>query len=128
MISGSASEPASPSWRTSDWWYLGFLIMLVFQPMFDPGAGVREWLLTAGVVLVFVPLYVLVGARPGPLRRGSPQLATLLGLATFPFNGGASVLLVYASAFAAAYRSRRVAVRWFAGLSAVTLALGLARG
>jgi two-component system sensor histidine kinase DesK len=44
---------------------------------------------------------------------------TVVGVAVTPFNSGAAVLFVYAAASAGVSESRRVALRWFAGLSAL---------
>jgi len=43
----------------------------------------------------------------------------LLGALVTPFNTGAAVLFVYAGAFAGLSESRRVAMRWFVGLTAL---------
>ena len=106
-------------WWTSSCWYLVYLGLLGFQPLFDPSAGWADWALVAAVVTVFVPLYVGAEAGATPLRRWSPALSTVLGLAVLPVNAGGSVLFVYAAAFAGAYRDREVATRWLAGLSAL---------
>lgn len=108
-----------------EWYYLGFLVMLVFQPVFDPTAGPVTWWATAASVAAFVPLYLVTHARPGRVRRLAAPLSTLLAVAVFPFNGGATVLLVYAASFVGTYASREVALRWFAGLSLLTVAMAV---
>lgn len=110
-------------WRTSGWWYLAFLANLLFQPLFNPDTGAFEWVVVAAAVIVYVPLFLRVVLVGGRLARWAPHLSAAIGLAVFPFNGGATVFMVYAAAFAGAQYSRRVAYRWFVGLSLVTLAL-----
>lgn len=110
--------------RVGDWYYLGFLVTLVFQPALDPAAGALEWTVTGATVAVFAPLYLTVVARPGWLRRHAAPLSTAMALAVFWFNGGATVLFIYAAAFAGSFATRRIALRWFAGLSLLTIALG----
>ncbi len=111
--------------RSTDWYYLGFLAMLLFQPVFDPSAGAREWVVTALTIVVFVPLYVAACSHSGRLRRLAAPLSVALALAVFWFNGGATVLLVYAAAFVGAYEPPRVAKRWFVGLSVLAILMGL---
>ena len=124
-----SEQPATscgPNGRRSsaDWWYLGFLAMLLFQPVFDPGAGALEWAITAAAILVFAPLYIAVQRHDGPLRRYAPWLTTSLAIGLFWFNGGATVMLVYAASFVGSFQPRQVAFRWFAGLSLAALAMG----
>jgi two-component system sensor histidine kinase DesK len=117
----SVVRPDGTRWRTTDWWYLGFLSMLLFQPLFDPATRPWTWLVTGLAVVAFVPLYVLAWSGRSRLLRWAPALSTLLGLLVFPVNGGASVLWVYAAGFAATAYPKHVAVRWFAGLSCLPL-------
>jgi two-component system, NarL family, sensor histidine kinase DesK len=109
---------------TAQWYYLAFLSMLLFQPVFDPNATTLSWVVTAGAILVFAPLYVAVQRHDGALRRAAPWLTVALAVSVFWFNGGATVFLVYAAAFVGTFRPRPVAYRWFAGLSAITVAMG----
>jgi two-component system sensor histidine kinase DesK len=103
---------------------LAWLLNLVYQPLLDPGDPVRNWAVVAGVVAVFLPIYLGATAGAEPLRRRAPVLISGLAVLAMPFNVGASVLLVYAAAFVGADRSRAVAVRWFAGMTALLLAAG----
>ncbi len=120
-----AGATAAPSRQSAELWYLGFLSILVVQPAFDPAAGAVEWVVTGAAVLAFVPLYVAVHARPGPLRRLGAPLSVLLAVAVFWFNGGATVLLIYAASFVGFYEPRRTAMRWFVGLSLLVVAMGV---
>ncbi|WP_007024992.1 sensor histidine kinase [Saccharomonospora iraqiensis] len=106
-------------WRLSSWLYLVYLVVPFLQPLFDPTAGAADWLLAAGVVTAFLPLYVAAELRPDRLRV-CVVATTVLGIATTPFNTGASVLFVYAAAFTALVESRRTTLRVLAGLTALT--------
>lgn len=118
-------DTTSPSRLNAQLWYLGYLSILVFQPAFDPAAGAVEWVVTGATVLAFIPLYVAVHARPGRLRRLGAPLTVLLAVVVFWFNGGATVLLVFAASFVGAYEPRRTAWRWFVGLSLLTAVMGV---
>jgi two-component system sensor histidine kinase DesK len=122
--SATAACNSTTRWSSADGYYLGFLSMLLFQPTFDPAAGTREWIITAVTIVVFAPLYVIARSRAGRLRQLAAPLSVLLALAVFWFNGGATVLLIYAAAFVGAFEPRRIAMRWFAGLSLLTIAMG----
>lgn len=121
----AATDPAAPAsrrWRVpASAWYLLYLGIMLFQPMGAPGPGTFDWLVVGAVWAFYVPFFLVVETRPGWLRRHADVISLALGLAVMPVNAGASVLLVYAAAFAGAYRSRPVAVRWFAGLTLVLL-------
>ncbi len=110
---------ARNGWRLLSLWPLAYLGFLVFQPIFDPTATVLDWVVVAVVVGIFVPIYVQAQRRPGPVRRWAPVLSTALGLLIIPINSGASVLLVYAASFAGSHQSRRSALRWMVGLTAL---------
>ena len=100
-------------------------MMLAFGPLFDPAAGAVEWGVVALVLAVFVPLYLAVERRPGRLRAWAPLLTALIGVAAIPVNAGASVLFVYAAAFAGSYMPRREATRWLLGLTALLGAVAM---
>lgn len=125
------ADPAPPAtgerpwWWSSQWWYLGYLVVLVFPPTFDPSSGVREWIVTIASGTVFVTLYAAVILRPRRFGRFGPPAAVALAVLTYPFNSGAAVYLVFAAAFAASVGPRRLAMRWFAGLSLLTLVFAL---
>lgn len=124
--SGTGASAAGGRLRVTDWWYLGFLTMLLFQPTFDPDSGTFAWVVTAATAAVFAPLYVVAVSRPGGrTARLAPYASVALGMVVFPINSGATVLLVYAAGFVGGTRPRRVAYRWFAVLSALAAALGI---
>ena len=93
---------AGRGWRNRlDWMPFAFLVYLgiVFiQPAFDH-AGWAEWTITLASVVVFLPLY-FVGFRLSGARVLWPAAAiAALGFAVSPWNGGASVYLIYAASF-----------------------------
>lgn len=118
---GPPSGPAA--WREIGWFHLVYLAIPFFHPINAPDAGVWDWLLVAGIIVVFLPLYVLAWRRPDLARWGSAVPTTVLGVLTTPLNSGAAVLFVYAAATAGIHESRRVALRWFVGLTVVMLLL-----
>ena len=118
-------EGSPRSWSAATLWTLFWLSMLFFQPVFDDRDRPLQWAVAATVVVLFVPFYLAVELRDGPARRWAAPATTLLAVAAVPFNSGASVLLVYAAGFAGSYLSRRSAVRWLAGLTALLGAIVL---
>lgn len=114
--------PASRRWRApSSAWYLSYLAIMLFQPIGDPDAGAFEWAVLVAVWVVYAPLYLVAETRGGWLRTNGDVVALVIGVLAMPVNAGASVLLVYAAAFAGGYRPRAVALRWFAGLTFVLI-------
>ncbi|SFA74369.1 two-component system, NarL family, sensor histidine kinase DesK [Amycolatopsis marina] len=121
------SEPTRPQkspWRTMDWLFLVYLVIPFFQPIFSPENPPGEWLLAAGFVGAFLPVFVAGVLRPERSRLLA-VLTTLLGVAGTPFNTGLSILFVYAAAFAASVETRRVALRWLAALTVILGVLGV---
>lgn len=116
---GAPAQPGSgTSWcRKVGWVHLVYLVIPVFQPLFDPEAGLWDWLLLVGIVLAFLPMYVLGWVRTERARWWSTVPMTVLGVLTTPLNSGAAVLFVYAAATAGISESRRIALRWFVGLT-----------
>lgn len=108
-------------WRRVGWAHLVYLGIPAFQPAFDPSPERWEWGLYGVIVLLAVPLYLVPWLRPDRALWGSMVPMTVLGALTVPFNTGAGVLFVYTAATAGISEPRRVAVRWFSGL---TLLLG----
>ncbi len=111
---------SGPRW--SGWWYLIYLASLFFQPVFDPDANAADWVVVAAVIVTAAPLYLLGMRHDGEVRRRCTIALVALAVATMWFNGGASVLLVYAAGFAGTFAPRERALRWLAGLTVLLAA------
>jgi two-component system sensor histidine kinase DesK len=70
-------------------------------------------------MVVYVAFYLAVDLRPSPLRDHADWITVLVAVLVMPVNAGGAVLLVYAAGLAGAFRPRRVALRWMAGLTAL---------
>jgi len=112
-------------WGAASLWNLAWLLNLMYQPLLDPVDPPVQWTITVVIVVVFLPIYLGAELKPGRLRCWAPTLITALAVVAIPQNAGASVLLAYVAAMVGANRSREVAVRWFAGLSALLLVNGV---
>jgi len=111
--------------RSAPYLWLVYLGALVFQPAFDPDTTAWDWLATAAMVVVFLPVYrASLGTRDQ--RRLGLLLAALAGLGLLGslVNAGAGVFVVYASALAGRLEPVRRAWLAIAGLVAVA-GLGL---
>jgi two-component system sensor histidine kinase DesK len=117
--------PARSRLRASTLWHLIWLGMLVFQPLYDEQNRPLQWTVALAVVVVFIPIYVLAHRGSGPVRYWALVATILLGVLAAPVNSGASVLFVYAAGFAGAGRTRRIALWWLAGLTALVVVLVL---
>jgi two-component system sensor histidine kinase DesK len=106
--------------------YVGYLVFVLAQPFFTPDAPLWDWLLAIAICIATILLYAVSLLRPDnrALWRSLVPM-TVLGLATTPFNTGASVLFIYVAAAAGATLRRRDAMYWFAGLTALDVAFAL---
>jgi two-component system, NarL family, sensor histidine kinase DesK len=79
--------------------WLVYLATLVIQPAFDPDATVGDWVATAAMVAVFLPLYRASLTEPDQ-RRLMLQLTAMAGLGVVGtlVNAAAGVFIVYAAA------------------------------
>ncbi len=109
-------------WSPTTWWTLAWLSSLLYAPLFYP-EPLAALVLGAVVTVLFAGFYLAVYLRPGPLRNWSEVVTTVVAVAVTPVNAGAAILLVYAAGFAGGFRPRRVALRWFAGLTALLVVL-----
>ena len=120
------------AWRSS-LVYLVYLVFLFFQPLFDPSTTAVTWLAIAAMIAVFVPVYLWTFARSGAepylwsreRRRPGAGLGilamVLLGVASVPFNSGATTFLIYAAAAGGALRPRRRALAVVGGVEIVVV-------
>jgi two-component system, NarL family, sensor histidine kinase DesK len=117
---GRERPPAGARYLRYVW--LVYLGALVFQPAFDPTAGVLDWVTVGVLVAVFLPMYLAATSPRDP--RTLLLLAAgmaLLGLLGSLVNSGASVFVVYAAATVAYLEPVRRAVAAIAALLVVVL-------
>jgi two-component system sensor histidine kinase DesK len=102
--------------------WLVYLGTLVFQPAFDPTAGLLDWVAVGVLVTVFLPLYLAATSprRPRTLLLLAAGMA-LLGLLGSFVNSGAGIFVVYAAASVAYLEPVRRAVVAIAALAGVVL-------
>ncbi|HEY4021585.1 MAG TPA: sensor histidine kinase [Pseudonocardiaceae bacterium] len=125
-VEACAPRSVAERLRTWDWLYTGYLVFVLAQPFFTPDAPLWDWLLAIGICVATILLYAVALLRPDHQAVWwSLVPMTVLGVATTPFNTGASTLFIYAAAAAGATQRRRDAVYWFAGLSALDGVLGV---
>lgn len=98
------------------WLYLLYLANLAWQPLFDPTASWVDWAIAAGIIALFVPLFVLSFRRRERSASTALVATVVLGFAATLVNVGASVLFVYAAAMVAE-RERKHALRWNVGMT-----------
>ncbi len=85
--------------------------------------GTRDWVVAGVVAAAYVPIYA-IGYLRGDRVLVPVLLATLaLGAAVTPFNGGGSVLFVYAGAFAGLLDPPDRARRWMWATTAILVVL-----
>ena len=106
--------------------WLVYLGALVFQPLFDPSAGLPDWLAVIVLIGVFLPIYLAICREPTDRER-LVLLALLAALAVVGslVNSGASVFVIYAAAAAGHLTPVRRAVRVIAALEGVVAAMFL---
>ena len=110
--------------RYAPYLWLVYLIVLGFQPTFDPDTTAVNWVATAVTVVAFLPLY-RAGLAERDQRRLTVLLAAMAGLGVVGtlVNAAAGVFIVYAAALAGRLSPLRRAVRTvavLAGLAGVT--------
>ena len=101
--------------------HLVWLAFLVFQPVFDPTSGARDWWAVAAMVAFFLPVYFWTWSRSG--RAAVPGIAVLAAMgAVLPaVNSGASGFLIYAAAAAGLKLPARAGLLSIAGLMALAV-------
>ncbi|MCO1655832.1 sensor histidine kinase [Pseudonocardia humida] len=109
-------------WSPTTFFTLFWTVTLLYVPLFDPTPQPVVFVIGALAMAVYVPFYLAVDLRPGPLREYGEWLTTGLALLVTPFNPGGAILLVYAGGIAGNHRSRRVAMRWLVALTALVAA------
>ncbi|WP_214405327.1 sensor histidine kinase [Pseudonocardia lacus] len=110
-------------WRPATFVTLFWVSALLYMPLFDADAPGWVYVIGALTIAVYVPFYLAVDLRPGPLRDYGEWISTGLALLVTPVNPGGAVLLVYAGGIAGSHRRRTVALRWLVGLTALVVLL-----
>jgi two-component system, NarL family, sensor histidine kinase DesK len=110
--------PDRTRWMRYVW--LVYLVALLFQPAFDPAAGVLDWFAALALIGIFLPLYI-ASFRAADDRQLLLFVGAMaaLGAAGSLINGGASVFIIYAAAAAAYLEPVRRAVSVIAALVGV---------
>ncbi|NLW98288.1 MAG: sensor histidine kinase [Actinomycetales bacterium] len=116
--------------RYAPYLWLVYLFALLFQPTLDPDATLVNWVATAAMVAVFLPLY-RIGLAERDQRRLTILLAAMaaLGVVGTPMNSAAGVFIVYAAALAgriAPVRRAVLTIGVLAGLAGATFLLSRA--
>lgn len=101
--------------------YLVYLSFLFFQPLFEPGSGLRDWALIALIITLFLPVYFWTWRAPGKRALWGVAGMALLGSLFTPLNSGASGLYIYAAAAAAFTGRPRFAAKIVGGIFALGL-------
>ena len=107
--------------------YLVYLGFMFFQPFFDPEFGLVDWVLTGGLVAVFLPLYLTNFARSGRGALVGVIATALLGVLGMFINTGSSAFFIYAACGAphVVSKPRQAVVLMAAIFGLVTLAFFL---
>ena len=79
--------------------WLVFLAFFYFQPILDPKATAREWLVTIVATVVFLFLYFAIFWSKPPWNYLIIAAMVAMGLTLGHANQGASVFIIYASMF-----------------------------
>ena len=116
-MSTDAEERPTSGRRWAGWWYLLYLASVFFQPLFDAEAGAEGWAVAAVVIAIAAPLYLRGMRNDGEVRRRCTIALVAVAVIAVWFNGGASVLFVYAAGFAGTFAPRERAQRWLVGLT-----------
>lgn len=106
MSGPSASHATPPRKPQFVFWPLVFTLFIgfVFLDPYQRHAGALEWTVTSAAVLAFFALCAYAYAAGARRQTLSSLLAfaaiTLIGLVMAPFNAGAALFIIYATAFA----------------------------
>lgn len=94
---------ASSEKPKTSWWSLLFTLFVawVFVDPVQRHADWREWTLTIGGVLAFLASYTVAVMywHRRPIALGAIACVTLLGCVFAPFNQGAAIFIIFATAF-----------------------------
>jgi two-component system sensor histidine kinase DesK len=94
---GTNSKQHAGNWA---WLWLAYTGFLFIEPIVNPSP--RKWLATLAVFAIFLAIYAAYlrsSDKSNRTRYWMIAAIFLLGLLTFPWNGGGSTLFIYAAAF-----------------------------
>lgn len=111
------------AWLQHIW--LVSLFFVFFPLIFTPETEASEWLVTGALVAIFLVLYVWAERVAGRAAWVPLALIGLLGIAGAYVNSGATVFLIFLSAFAAHALAPRPAMWVVAGLASIVVVIGL---
>src|SRR3954451_40453 len=114
---GGSPQP----WPLSQIWTLVWLLYLIYPPLLDDTAPAWVFALGIAVALLYAAFYLVVLLRPSQLRRWADVVTTVLAVLVTPLTAGGAVLLVYAAGHSGSNRPRRVALRWYVGLTLIVV-------
>ena len=100
--------------------YLAYLGFLFFQPLFDPGRDIVDWLVVIILSGLFLPIYFAAFLTKKHALTFT-ALMVLLGVVGMYLNSGSSIFFVYAAAVAARSSSGRKAVKLVAAIALTAL-------
>jgi two-component system sensor histidine kinase DesK len=122
----SGRSAAGPAWqRVFRWVNMIYLLILLFQPIFDPASPQWRWYLAGALILAGGALVVVGQRSPERARWTCTVPLTVLSVVAMPLNTGAAILLVYAASSAGRTETRRDAIRWFAALTVLLILSGV---
>jgi two-component system sensor histidine kinase DesK len=120
---GTISKKRNQKWA---WLWLGYSGFLFIDPILEPNRRLRLGTLTVFAIFLAVYAgYIRYTDKNHPLRYWMIASIFVLGLLTFPWNGGASTFFVYTAAFLPfAIRSIRTVLALFAAEALAIIAEG----
>jgi two-component system, NarL family, sensor histidine kinase DesK len=112
-LADTITKPRQRNWA---WIWLAYTGFLFLDPIMEP--SLPRWLGTLAVFVVFLGIfagYVRTTDEGRPTRYWMIVATFLLGLITFPWNGGGSTFFIYTAAFLPfTFKSTRVVLGLFA--------------
>lgn len=114
-----ARDARDLAWLEHIW--LVTLVFVAFPLIFTPGTDANAWLVTGAMIVAFLVLYVWAERVALPAAYVPIGLITALGIGGAYLNSGATVFLIFVSAFIAHAVAPRIAL-WLIGALALAVA------
>lgn len=105
--------------------WLVTLFFVAFPLLFTPGVDARDWGITAALIGAFLVFYVWSVRSRESGALGPMVAVTILGTAGAYLNSGATVFLIFVSAFVAYRFAPRIAVRLIGALAVLVVVIGV---